>query len=119
MSSVSAESHVELGGYGCVSILGSSSFTSVLAAGHSRLIGRQFLPMLSSIPGFCIGMIIALCHISGICPVEIDRLKIVDGTLSEFLEAEGADPVWSDGCGRFGQSDSFFCVGRRDGRRSC
>ena len=46
------------------------------AAGHSRLIGRQFLPMLS-LPGFRIGMIIALCHISGICPVEIDRLKML------------------------------------------
>ena len=61
----------------CVSILGSRSFFSVLAAGHSRLIGRQFLLMLSSLPGFRIGMIIALCHISGICPVEIDILKML------------------------------------------
>ena len=61
----------------CVSILGSSSFSSVLAAGHSRLIGRQFLPMLLSLPGFRIGMIIALCHISGICPVEIGKLKML------------------------------------------
>ena len=52
-----------------VSILGSRSFSSVLAAGHSRPIGRQFLPMLSSLPGFQIGMIITLYHISGICPV--------------------------------------------------
>ena len=36
----------------CVSILGSRSFSSVLAAGHSKLIGRQFLPMLLSVPGF-------------------------------------------------------------------
>ena len=77
MSSVSAESHVEQDGKGCVSILGSTSFSSVLAAGHSRLIGRQFLPMLLSLPGFRIGMIIALCHISGVCPVEIDRLKML------------------------------------------
>ena len=42
-----------------------------------RLIGRQFLPMLLSLPGVRIGMIIALCHISGICPVEIDRLKML------------------------------------------
>ena len=61
----------------CVSILGSRSFSSVLAAGHSRLIGRQFLPMLLSLPGLRIGMITALCHISGICPVEIDRLKML------------------------------------------
>ena len=61
----------------CVSILGSRSFSSVLAAGHSRLIGRQFMPMLLSLPGFRFGMIIALCHISGICPVEIDRLKMI------------------------------------------
>ena len=56
----------------CDSILGSRSYSSVLAAGHSRLIGRQFLPMLLSLPGFRIEMIIALCHISGICPVVID-----------------------------------------------
>ena len=61
----------------CVNILGSRSFSSVLAAGHSRLIGRQFLPMLLFLPGFRIGMIIALCHISGYCPVEIDRLKML------------------------------------------
>ena len=61
----------------CVGILGSRRFSSVLADGHSRLIGRQFLPMLLSLPGFRIGMIIALYHISGICPVEIDRLKML------------------------------------------
>ena len=61
----------------CVSILGSRSFSCVLAAGHSRLIGRLFLPMLSSLPGFRIGIIIALYHISGICLVEIDRLKML------------------------------------------
>ena len=61
----------------CVSIFGSRSSSSVMAAGHSRLIGRQFLPMLLSLPGVRIGMIIALCHISGICPVEIDRLKML------------------------------------------
>ena len=103
-----------------VSILGSRRFSSVLAAGHRRLNWRQFLPMLLSLPGFRIGTIIALCHISGICPVEIDDVgEIVDGTLSEFLEVEGAHPVWPDGCGRFGQSDRFFCVGRRERRRSC
>ena len=32
----------------CVSILGSRRSSSVLADGHSRLIGRQFLPMLLS-----------------------------------------------------------------------
>ena len=61
----------------CVGILSSRSFSSVKVARHSRLIGRQFLPMLLSLTGFLIGMIIALCHISGICPVEIDRLKML------------------------------------------
>ena len=61
----------------CVSIMGSRSFSSVLAAGLSRVIGRQFLPMLLSLPGFRIGMIIALCYISGICAVVIDRLKML------------------------------------------
>ena len=32
---------------------------------------------------------------------------------------EGAQPVFSDSCGRFYQSDRFFCVGRRERRRSC
>ena len=57
----------------CVSISGSRSYSSAFASGHSRLIG----PMLLSLPGFRIGMIIALCHISGICPVEIDKLKML------------------------------------------
>ena len=61
----------------CVSIFGSRSFSSILAAGHSRLMGRQFLPMLLSLPGFRIWIITDLCHISGICPVEIDRLKML------------------------------------------
>ena len=61
----------------CVSILGSSSVSSVLVAMHSRLMGRHFLPMLSSMPGFRIGMIISLCLISGICPGEIDSLKML------------------------------------------
>ena len=61
----------------CVSILGSRSFSSVLATGHSRLIGLQILPMLLSLSGFRIRMIIALCHISGNCPVEIGRLKML------------------------------------------
>ena len=57
----------------CVSILGSRSFSSALAVGHSRIIRRQLL----TLPGFRIGMIIALCHISGICTVEIDRLNLL------------------------------------------
>ena len=60
----------------CVRIFGSRSSSSALAAEHSKIMGRQFLPMLLLLPGFRIGMIIALCHISGICPVEIDRLKM-------------------------------------------
>ena len=32
---------------------------------------------------------------------------------------EGAHPVWSDGIERFCKSDRFFCVGRRERRRSC
>ena len=61
----------------CVSILGSRSFSSILAAGHSRLFGRQLLSMLLFLPDYWIGMIIALCLISGICPVEIDSLKML------------------------------------------
>ena len=61
----------------CVSILDSRSSYSVLAAGHSSLFVRQFLPILFTLPGFLIGMIITLCHISGICPVEINRLKML------------------------------------------
>ena len=79
MSSVSVESHVEQGGKGCVSILGSRSFSSVLAAGYSRLIARQFLPMLFSLPGFRIGMIITLCHMplnASKCVVWISIYKI-------------------------------------------
>ena len=57
----------------CVSILDRRSVSSVLAAGHSTLVGRQFLPMLSSLPGFRIGMFIGL-----------------------FLEVKGAHTVWSD-----------------------
>ena len=62
-----------------------------------------------SLPGVRIGMIIALCHILGICPVEIEDVsEIVDGTLSELLEVEGAHPICCDGCRRFVQSDRFF-----------
>ena len=39
---------------------------------------RQFLPMLLSLPGFKIWMIIALCHTSVIIPVEIDILKMLE-----------------------------------------
>ena len=34
----------------CVSILSSMSVSIVLAAGYSRLMGRHFMPMLSSLP---------------------------------------------------------------------
>ena len=100
----------------CVSILGNRSFSSVLAI---RQFERQFLPMLS-LSGFRIGMIIALCHISGICPVEIEDVsRIVDGTMSELLDVEGAHPIWSGGCGRFGQLDRYFCVSWHERRCSC
>ena len=56
---------------------GLQEFSSILAAGHSRLMGRQFLWTLSTLPDYRIRMIIALYHISGICPVEIDRLKML------------------------------------------
>ena len=46
-----------------------------------------------SLPGFRIGMIITLCHISGICPVEIEDVREkVDGAMSERLEVKGARP---------------------------
>ena len=58
MLSVSTEGHVVQGGMGCVSV-----FSSVKAAGHSRLMQRLFLPMfLSPLPAFRIGMI-SLCAI--------------------------------------------------------
>ena len=70
----------------CVSIFGSRRSSNVLAEGHSRLMGCQFLPMLSSLPGLRIGMIIALCHISGISPVVIEDVsEIVFGIMSEFM----------------------------------
>ena len=64
-------------GMGCVSILGRSIFSSALAAENNRIMGRQFLPMLLSLPGIRIGMIIALCNISDVSPVHIDRLKML------------------------------------------
>ena len=49
-------------------------------------------------------MIIALCHISVICPVEIEDVReTVDDTMNDLLVVEGVHPVWYDGCGRFGQ----------------
>ena len=104
----------------CVCIFCSMNFSSVLAAGYSRLIGRQFLLMLLSLPGFGIGMIIALCHVSAMCPVEIEDVsEIFDGIVSGLIWVEDTHPVWSVGCGRFGQSNRIFCVGRRERRRSC
>ena len=44
--------------------------------------------------------------------------EIVDGTMNELPEVEGGHPVWSDDCGRYGQSDRLHCVGRRERRRS-
>ena len=45
--------------------------------------------------------------------------EIVDGTMSKLLEVEVAHPVWPDGYGQFGQSDRFFCVGKRERQSSC
>ena len=55
---------------------GQQEFFQRFFAGHSRLMGRQYLPMLSSLPGFVIGMIIDFSHISVICPVEIVSLLV-------------------------------------------
>ena len=91
MSCVSAESYVEQGGKGYVSVfLAAGAIPASLPLGQCRLIGRQFLPMPLSLPGFRIGMIISLCHISGICPVEIDRLKM----LVRRLMAARASFLW-------------------------
>ena len=57
--------------------IGQQGFSRVLAAVNSKHVGRHFLPILSSLPGFRVGMIIALCHISGIFPSEIERLKML------------------------------------------
>ena len=59
----------------CVFILGSRRFSSVLAIGLSRLMGRQFLLMLMSMPGFRIGMIIALCRVGWKCPMMSSGMK--------------------------------------------
>ena len=61
----------------CVRIFGSRRFSRVLTAGHSRMMRRQFLPMFSSLPGCGIGMIIVLCHSSGIFSQEIERFKML------------------------------------------
>ena len=88
-SNVLAEGHSRLMGchsrlMGCHSRL--MGCYSRLMGCHSRLMGCQFLPMFSSLPGFRIGMIIALCHISGICPVVIEDVgEIVFGIMSEFM----------------------------------
>ena len=37
--------------------------------------------------------------------------------MSFLLEVVAAHPEWADGCGRFGQTDRVFCVGRRKRRR--
>ena len=72
-------------------VFGSRIFSSLLAAVHSRLIGRLFLPMLLSLPGIGIGMIIDMCHISVVYRLEIkDVSEIVVDTMSVYLEAEGA-----------------------------
>ena len=57
--------------------IGSRSLSSDFAVGNGRLTRRLFLSILLSLSGLGIEMIIALCHISGICPVEIDRLKML------------------------------------------
>ena len=54
-----------------------SEFSRVLAPGHISLIRRKFFPMLSFLDGFVMWMIMDLCHMPGICPVEINRLKIL------------------------------------------
>ena len=61
----------------CVSILGSRSSSCVLSAGHRRLIWRQSCQCCCHCRVLGSGMIIALCHNSVICQVEIDRLKII------------------------------------------
>ena len=82
---------------------GQLEFIQNFVAGHSRLMGRQFLPMMSSLPCFRIGMIIALCHISGIRPVEIDRLQTLVrkfmASLASFLRWRvliSSDPMTVD-----------------------
>ena len=77
MSSASAKGHVEQGGKKSVSVFCAAGASSILAAGHSKLMVRQFLPMLLSLPVFTIGLIIAFCHISGNRSAEIDRLKML------------------------------------------
>ena len=35
---------------------------------------------------------------------------IADGMMRDLHEVEGAHPIWSDGCGRFGQSDHLWLL---------
>ena len=118
--SVLAEGHVEQGGNGCVSLF--------WAAGVFQRIGRwaqwnDGVPDLADVvvfTGVWIALIIALSHISDICPVEIEDVsEVIDGTMSELLEVEGVHFFCSDGCERSCQSDRFFCVSRREIRRFC
>ena len=78
MSSVSVESHVEQGGMGCVSVFWAAGFILVFwpQGTVDKLVARSFRCCRPS-RFFWIGMIIALCHNSGICPFEIDRLKML------------------------------------------
>ena len=78
--------------------------------------------MLLSLQGFRIRMIIALCHISGICPVEIDRLKM----LVRWLMVPGAIFLrWMvlipSGLMAVDELPIglLFCAGRRERRRYC
>ena len=70
------------------------------------------MPVLADVVlvGFWDQDVIAFCHISVICPIEIEDVSvIVEGTVSEFPEVEGAHPVWSDGCGRWSIGSHLLC----------
>ena len=95
LSSVSDESHVEQGGKGCVSILGSRSYSSVLAAGHSGLIWRQFLPMLLSLPGLSLVVLARIGSCSTRPPQGGGLLMLIKDTIP-FVDNTAAVPQSAD-----------------------
>ena len=123
MSSVSAKSHVVQGGKGCASVFWAAGvFPPFWPLGTVHW-WAPFLPDDVVLAGY---LDRDDCHIVlffRYVPNWDWQIKGVSETvyctLREVQEVEGFHPVWSDGCGRFSQSDRFLYVDRRERRRSC
>ena len=76
MSNVSAEGHVEQGEEGCVSVFWLLEFFQRFGRWAQWTNLAPVLAEVVVLAGSEDRMIIALCHISGISPVEMDRLKM-------------------------------------------